>query len=589
MVLEALATDVAQTIDKEGPRGGHRLIFLTAHTGTGLFDSVNKILARTSPPDAPTLGHVNLDNAVVRAALGLPDADPAAGTVERLSHLHPEAFDLDQRTLLHAWRQGLSSSEAAIRQLLVGGDVIVTLSATFYHRPSRSVFSPIDSQLLERMFSTSRCLVVTMIDDVYDAFARLSVTGSGEIFDPTLWTAGHGDALRRSSVIRTLLEWRQAEIRGAQRMARSVYCEHVLFSAKQPLDTFDRIRLGRPVCYLSTPFTWPRQRSDDSHTVEWATQLTEQLRSADEIALLEPRAIDEDRFVTDSAGRVTSTELTAHHLGYDRLLANEANLVWAGLGAAERATVESPFADATGRGDFPWPNEEPAHLDHLRDEIRNHTISRNRLLVNHAYQALFMIRPYLAEHGQLRRGARVEIEVWNGIRTFEREHGKNTERPRRLVLFERMPDERSRRRSALLAAFYRGRSQAQPLSLEGDRAIAGAHMNQVLDVYDELDGDGETHGPDAAMRLGAALEQLVARSGNLLGPRPSPGAEDASLDAAERTRRIGQEILRCIEEDFPDEHPWTRSFFRNDVARRIGEHDDIVSLCRELVSAALGN
>jgi hypothetical protein len=571
----------------ETPRG-NRVILLTAHNGTGLSRARAKILDHLAAAGA-AIAHVSVDEAFHTAASRhIPALSPAGGPLDPAAQL-PALFSHNQRSLHAAWRDGWNSAKGEILALLRNGDVLVTFSASLYHEPSRAIFSPVDNPLVAETFRDARALVVTLVDDIFDTVARISAPGSGEVFDPTNRPRNDDDVLRRSSILRTVLEWRQTEVRAAERLARSLRARHLLVPAKLPLASFARLLAEPeiPACYVSVPITWPRRQEQSGEAMlSWAAQVTDRLRQDPRIALLEAHALDEDRFKTDGSGKVLATELVPRYLGYDRLLAEEPDLVWAGLDDDERALAERPFAPAgPGAGDpngWPWPDEEPEHLDIVRDEIRNHNVWRNRLLVNQAHQALLILRPYHAKDGQLRGGARIELSVWRDVRAFEERRGRNLQRPRHLVLYLVGAEERLRRRHALVATFYNARSVTLPLTVSGDRGLAAAVMQRVLDAYDELDSRSEAHGGTAARRLAEALLDALGDHAELTVLRAGVPAPTEQFDEDDRAA-IGAAIVACIQGD--GDTPWTRDFFVE--ARRLQDESDLDVLCRQLVDVAL--
>ena len=456
---EALA-QMAVRLHRRWPVGGrdgrHRVVIVTAHNGTGLGRCLDRYVTYLRRRDRTLPKVIRLEDRFVEEARRyLRDPTPTT-TNPRVppSRRWPEVFRLDQRTLRRAWRAALRALAPQIDELLAEGDVLVSFSASLYHYVSRSVFSPADLRLLLELadgraqeglgrldnlragLARKNVQVVTLIDDVYDCFARLSGEGSNEVFDPSNFPID--EIPPRSAILRTLLDWRHFEVRSAEGLARGLGCQHLVFPTKHSIATFDRVLARRPLCYLSLPTTWPQRHQGAGRAMaEQVAAVARGLRADDRVAVLEPTTIDEDRFATPPAA--LSGWLRDRLTPYDELLARREELLWAGLDATELEVARQPFAPRSV-----WPLEDPGALDALRFEVRNHVLWRNRLLLNEAGHALLLLHPFASDRFQLRAGARRALELFRDLRRLD-DGVAAPDRQRHQIVFHPEHEESGRR------------------------------------------------------------------------------------------------------------------------------------------------
>lgn len=577
---EAL-TQLAERLRERWPTGGrdtrHRVVIVTAHNGTGLGRCLDRYVAYVQRRDRIPPHVIRLDDRFVEEARHyLRDRTPTTSNPRvPPSRRWPEVFRLDQRTLRRAWRAALRALAPRINELLAERDVLVTFSASLYHHVSRSVFSPADLRLLLELadgraqeglgrldnlragLGRKNVQVVTLIDEIYDCFGRLSGEGSNEVFDPSNLPVD--EIPPRSAVLRTLLEWRHFEVRSAEGLARGLGCQHVVFPAKHAIATFDRVLARRPMCYLSLPTTWPRRNQTAGRVMaEQVAAVARGLRADDRLAVLEPTTIDEDRFATPPSA--LTGRLRDRLVPYDELLAGRDELLWAGLDATELEVARQPFLDRSV-----WPAEDPGALDALRYEVRNHELWRNRLLLNEAGHALLLLHPFASERSQLRSGARRALELFRDLRRLD-DGVAAPDRQRHQIVFHSEHEESGRAREAVLAAFHPSRDGqgevSGPLRITGDARRAEDLALRICTIARELLGELAGRERTAAddVRLGEALcEALQEQPGVEVLPTDRDWPELGAL-GDEHLARIGDAVARCVTGDLPEANPWSLAY-----------------------------
>ena len=303
------------------PRGNTLLAIVTAHHGIGLGAIMTKYAAAATDTTV-----IDLDADLVDAGLRclgsfLPAYEmPTAG--RELSVIYAQS----RRTLHWIWREAFEQAWTKVMDSLRSGrTVLLGFSATVYHERSGAISTAVNdgalieclraAQLEEREVRApvQDAVVVTLIDDVFDCFARLRHLG--EPFDPSgAWPPYP----TRSAVLRTILEWRQREVMDAERTAQLAGWPHVILPTKHPLTTLRKIVDGAPIVYVSHPvraFRPTEPASTDAAAEDTADgevggtgderarviELCDALAGA-EVALIEGLAIDELRFRETQSG-----------------------------------------------------------------------------------------------------------------------------------------------------------------------------------------------------------------------------------------------------------------------------------------------
>lgn len=573
---EALAR-IALRLHERWPAGGgggrHRVVIVTAHNGTGLGQCLDRYVAYLGQHDRTPPEVVRLDDRFISEARRyLRDPTPTSTNPRAPpSRRWPQVFRLDQRTLRRAWRAALRGLAPHVDQLLAHHDVLLSFSASLYHYVSRSVFSPADLRMLLELadgravegqgrldnlragLGRKNVQVITLVDDVFDCFARLSGEGSNEVFDPSILPTD--EIPPRSAILRTLLDWRHFEVRSAEGIARGLGCQHLVFPTKHSIATFDRVLARRPICYLSSPTTWPkRQRGAGRAMFDQVEAVARGLRADDRLAVLEPRTIDEDRFALPP-DRLTE-ELSDRTTGYDELLARRGELLWAGLQEAQREVALQPFADRSV-----WPQEDPGALEALRYEVRNHEVWRNRLLLNEAAHALILLHPFASERAELRKGARRQLELFRDLRRLD--EGVNApERQRQQIVYHPDHEEAARAREALLAAFHPSRgglgAVTGPLRIMGDRQRLEKLVQRTCALAVELLSLGSS--PEAEVRLGRELCRSLREQPELDAVPTDPTWPELDELEDDQLALVGATVAQCVTGDLPEANPWSLAY-----------------------------
>ena len=590
--------------------GAHRLVLVTAHNGTGLRDCLEKYRAQVETPTRrpPTIFALE-DRFIERCVPDLDDSLPRRGIGEPPTRRYPQVFRLSQPRLRRAWSDALEDLAPDIDEALGTGDVILSFSASLYHQESRSIFSPVDiPQIVELAAGRTRShgtlerlwgalapdavVVVTLVDDVFDCFARLSAPGENEVFDPT----NMARALPyRSALIRTVLEWRNLEVRFAEGVARSLNCEHLVLPTKHSIATFDRlIGRRRPVCYLSSPTTLPRQLGEAGQaTLDLVEAVASRLRSDPRIALVEPKTIDEDRFRVDHDGGVASEERLAGRLvDYPTLQTRAPELLWAPLSPEAQAVAEQPFAEVDGLN---WPSEDRGSLSMLRHEIRNQLVWRNRLLLNAAGDALALLHPYCFTDARIRPGAKAELALYDELYDYEAGRRRPAaRRPRQVFVFHPDHEERARRLRALEAvlrppasgADHGGSSIAPVLLGEADPSVVEPALRAVLDRADHLG-----HAVDRSVGhtdLGRCLIEQARQAGVAVtcADRTWPAPEHFT---DRHFAAVGEVVARCLDGRLPASVVWSVEPLAGERVHWISEPRGTTDLARHLADQFLEN
>lgn len=406
---------------------GARLVLFTAHHGAGLRVAVSKYQRLHAPNSVAIdfndeLARVGREvgSEIVAAASGLP---PLGRELSWMSNM-------SRRTLHWAWHRTL---DRVWPQVLSGlrdhRTVLLMCSATIYHEDSGVISTALqDGPLLDVLrlsrseprhviAALSNTLVVTLIDDVYDCFARLSDVG--QPFDPSLVWADHYPT--RSAAISVVLEWARREVLDAERLARLLDWRHVLLPSKQPAQTLHRIIEGRPIVLFSHPTTVLRPAGGERFGDEQrrVVALAGALATHEDVAVIDPSAIDENRFAghkerSDQSFKVTSLRLLPRWLSAAEISAAAEHLLWEPVAEDRLDLLDQPFTTPPSGSDDParfWSSETEETLQMLRVQVLRQERFRHRLLVNQANGGLFVYRPNAYDDGQIRPALIEELKL----------------------------------------------------------------------------------------------------------------------------------------------------------------------------------
>ena len=205
-----------------------------------------------------------------------------------------EVFGLRETQLPILWRDAFVDAAEATHSHLAGGyDVLLQLHASWFHIEARGLVPAIHAPTVNHA-NLPMAHVVTLIDDVYDTFDRL--TTEGHVFAPV-----GRDRRSREWVMLKILQWREFEVQQAKRFAADLGIPHYLFAVKHRIDNFERLLKPDPfVIYLSHPITDVRAQSmtgsDASSFARFLRDVSDQLGAHSGGVVVEPTAIDEMRF-----------------------------------------------------------------------------------------------------------------------------------------------------------------------------------------------------------------------------------------------------------------------------------------------------
>ncbi len=347
----------------------------------------------------------------------------------------------------------------AVRKAMVGNpDVaIVLLCFEYYRYETYEFYSPVDSNVLA---DSQPQTVLTLIDDIYDIYYRLSQPG--QVFDIQeliVRTFPPGSSARRddrdlrqlykdalSVVIGTLLRlltWREKEIECAANISRAIdNCGHSVLGTKHPIEAgarlllgshsseFQRIGASYPV-YVSHPISRPRRDmkggSDWPPFVDDLDDVVKVLREhcdgTHHIVPIMPTAIDEFRMLDDGS------HLHPHLI--PRWTLQNVDLLFTLPDPPPKAgffknyedyesrglpLIFDPPVDSSGRRvGFPISGPEVSGmLRNLRESIRLQMAGRDHFLVRQC-PGLFLYRPLYGKH-EFSGGVESEIHTYDQIR-----------------------------------------------------------------------------------------------------------------------------------------------------------------------------
>ena len=350
----------------------------------------------------------------------------------------------------------------AVEKATSNSDVaIVSTCFEYYRSETYEFYSPVNCDIVSA--SKPQC-VLTLIDDVYDTYYRLSQPGQvfeiqeliERSFSKNGTTSGAARDLRQQykdalgvvvgSLLR-VLAWREKEVQCAADICRTIGCECNVLASKHPVETGVRLLLGTSsadivklgtsyAVYISHPISRPRRdRSTQEKWPEFVNHLEEMVASLSfttdsppQILPVMPTAIDEFRIFDD--GKYLHPHLTP------RWPLHGGNLLYSLPKASQNMkdfTDYSDFAirglpqifnppiDSSGkRAGLPLSDlEVSGMLRTLRESIRLQMAARDHLLVRQC-PGLFLYRP-LYDEFEFTGGVLSEIHTFHQIRKYSPE------------------------------------------------------------------------------------------------------------------------------------------------------------------------
>lgn len=316
-----------------------------------------------------------------------------------------EILNQPEPALESLWLEAFRLAKTAVGRALSNSSVLFTLHATWLSPESTSITAGSDPQSLGQVdWNVSK--VINFIDDVYDCYERLS--GQGGIL-----RRQKGKTLDKEVLdLLLLLEWREAEFRQSQQIARALSVNGTtvptyMVAVKHPLATIVRlVESADPnTVYLSHPITLLRtaQGGIGSHPLIDEIQTTAAILRRSEIVLFEPTAIDERRFNFDTA---------------DEPLLSERWPAFVDINGDEESALferdrDQPFKRLLLANER-FGKDIPGAVKILEDRIDRQINWRDRQLVIQS-NSLVVLRPFARDSGVVSGGVRVEAELHAGL------------------------------------------------------------------------------------------------------------------------------------------------------------------------------
>ncbi len=302
-------------------------------------------------------------------------------------------LELPRPTQVRIWQESFTNVVPKISEHRdEGKDVFFTFHACWYHLLTRQFTSIIDLRMISQLRPD---IVFTLVDDIYDVCARLSVEGG--IFPSPIRRDPAEDRIFK---LLTILDWRAFEETLAERIA--ALCgdvPHVVFAVKHPLATFSSLLDGKcPTVYLAHPIgyvrdLWREGGSDKHDTANAFVREVEELTSSlrQDFTVLEPTAIDELCFAE-----------------------NEFGPRWPQPGRDEDLLWRPPLEDFWN---VPEGQEEVrnALTGYLEDKIKKHINARDHKLVEQS-AGVVAYRP--CAPGYEAKGVKEELQHWGRLHTL---------------------------------------------------------------------------------------------------------------------------------------------------------------------------
>ena len=381
---------------------------------------------------------------------------------------------LPQDQIRCVWQDAFE--EAAEDALKDGPDLaIVMTSLSYYRKETYEFYCPGDLKrmqqwhgaLSKRKGIATTGPILTLIDDIYDLYSRLS--GGGHVFDIRQLVeeelednpGSESDRYKKamSLVIQCLvrvLEWRESEIQAAAALGAVWDVQSLTVAVKHPIETVVRLLLGKastdfglgrtlPV-YLSHPISAPRK--DNAAKGSWppfVREFDEFVRFVREnpvrdlhITPIMPTAIDEYRFLNDRGkllpwlaprwplpgeGREgTREELLCcaadGHASYGQYEKECLQTIFDPPLDNKGARVGLPHCPAHVKGMLVADAEVSGMLRTLESLITLQMANRDHLLVRQC-PGLLLYRPLSDKKPRFTGGVRAEIRDQNQLRKFE--------------------------------------------------------------------------------------------------------------------------------------------------------------------------
>lgn len=463
-----------------------------------------------------------------------------------------EILNQPEPALESLWLEAFRLAKTAVGRALSNSSVLFTLHATWLSPESTSITAGSDPQSLGQVdWNVSK--VINFIDDVYDCYERLS--GQGGIL-----RRQKGKTLDKEVLdLLLLLEWREAEFRQSQQIARALSVNGTtvptyMVAVKHPLATIVRlVESADPnTVYLSHPITLLRtaQGGIGSHPLIDEIQTTAAILRRSEIVLFEPTAIDERRFNFDTA---------------DEPLLSERWPAFVDINGDEESALferdrDQPFKRLLLANER-FGKDIPGAVKILEDRIDRQINWRDRQLVIQS-NSLVVLRPFARDSGVVSGGVRVEAELHAGL---ARVVGQQRYRG---VVFHPAEDERKRLFGAILSVLI------ERLLDEDDQQLSSETLAELVreDLLEFINSSVESIRPDDHTGLRSLAISVFDRleAAGISAALPNKYASQENLGIAEATA-YGEDQLRAFSLDlaaavrgFPDAftEPYRRYSFR---------------------------
>jgi len=273
------------------PDRGARVLF-TGISGTGVRRSIEKLIIHIC--DKRKGGHrIHCFREVPRM---LKQARERGILTE--SDRVVDLLNLPHKLLRDLWRTAFKQILEEISGVPPQHDVFVSVHACYYHTGTQEYFTTVDERLLGQFQPD---VVITLIDDIYDVYWRLSEPGG--LYDPI----PNVETVRHFERLSQILQWRSNEILLTDHLVEAAFRGDVqafVLAVKHPIATAERLIYEQPerFFYLSHPISQPRRMQRD-HQESDAEQLIKEVQNvADSLRqqgiVFEPTTIDELRFAT---------------------------------------------------------------------------------------------------------------------------------------------------------------------------------------------------------------------------------------------------------------------------------------------------
>jgi hypothetical protein len=399
-----------------------RVILITGMSGTGIDSSLKRFCA-----SYPHCSYIDVEEKLS------PAVGPTWNRVRKESGLPTfrQCFQLPEQLLQDAWPAALTMAAGAstddaepnatklsddLDQGNEEGILLLRTRACWYHMESCGLVQGASGEAL-RVMERRPEMVVTLIDDIYDTFVRLS--RSNEIFH-----AGNYEGCSPTRRLLKIAAWREAEIHYAQEIARTLNVPFVLFAVKQPMATLARLFCSHELdwLYMSHPITAVTEHmadSPDGGFPAFLSRVSDEVQRESRYVAFEPTAIDEARF-----DRAEDLSVKSHvfrkRWAFD---ADQRHLLWDGAFTTDEVRFcEQPF--------WNFQDEPTAALGLLAAEIDDQIRWRDRQLVAQA-RGLLAIRPFANPEGEVSGGVRVEVKLHNVLRACSQPQGDSGLGPNR--------------------------------------------------------------------------------------------------------------------------------------------------------------